>query len=472
MISTISLGAAAWTAPRQLHRAQAELSTSVARLSSGMRINEARDDAAGLGISVRLGSEARASRQVTRGVNDGIGLVQTAEAALGDVASKVQRARELAVQAASGHLLPGDRAALAQEYAGLMRDIDDLARSTRIFGIYPLVGPVAGSTPHITDIFPSSGSSMLAASGIKPVAYVPAGARNVQLDIDSFGRDDDIQIFTRDGRHLVGTPLGDVTWAANGVTSAASMQTKVLTSASGFDPGATYSAAGLLDGSTAYANPASSPPTSGITGSYGGMNFVYSGDGDRHDGTPNDGSVAPGSTLERVRIDQVTEPLIMMVVGSGQFNARASWSSMPGKEDLPRTGPTEIVVNASVHASMETVTVPQTPADLSSLGLTHTSLSTQETSAAALSALDAALETVSGHRATMAGVANRFERVSETLATQSEQASSAQSRILDADYAAESAAMTRSKVLADASRAMLAQANSSAETALSLLRTR
>lgn len=471
MTLTINLGAAAWAAPRHLHRAQAELSTSLARLSSGLRIQGARDDAAGLGISVRLGSEAAAARQVTRGVNDGIGLVQAAESALGEVASKIQRAREVAVQAANGSLLASDRNALAQEYAGLLKDIDKLAHSTRIFGIHPLIGPVAGETPHITDIFPSSGSQVFLSSGIKPVAYVPAGARNVTLEVDCLGLDDDIQLFTREGRHLVGTPLGDATWSANGVATATDMQSKVFTPSAGFQPTAAYDASSLIDGSTAFANPASNPPSSGLSGTVGGMSIVFSGDGDRHDGTPNNGVVPVGMRLERVNIDQVTEPVIMMVVGRGSFNARASWSSMPGKDSLPQTGPIEVVVNAPVRGSMEKVTVPQTPADLAALGLEGSRLSTPETSAAALTALDAALEQVSGHRATLASLANRFERVVSTLDTQHEQATVARSRIADADYAAETAAMARSKILAESSRAMLAQANSSAEVALSLLGT-
>lgn len=470
MSLTINLGAATRSAPGLLHRAQTDLATSMARLSSGLRIQAARDDAAGLGISVRLGSEAKAARQVGRGVNDGIGLLQTAETALAEVAAKVQRARELAVQAANGTLQPTDRAALVQAYAGVLQDIDNLARGTQVFGIHPLIGSVAGDTPHITDIFPTSGSQLFASSGIRPIAYVPTGARDVVLQIDSFGMDDDIQLFTRTGHHLAGTPLGDATWNANAVTTPADMQSKVFTPAAGFQAAAAYDASGLIDGSTAYTDPATNPPTSGITGSFGGMTITYSGDGDRADGTPNNGNVAGGKTLERVMIDQVTEPVIMMVVGSGNFNAQASWSTMPSKDSLPQTGPTAIVVNAPVHGPMETVAVPQTPADLDSLGLNGSGLSTAQASAAALTALDAALDKVSSHRATLASLNQRFDQVVSTLDAQHEQAQVAQSRIIDADYAAETASMTRARILASATRAVLAQANSSAEVALSLLR--
>ena len=469
---TLNPGASALAAPRHLHRAQTELATTMARLSSGLRINSARDDAAGLGISLRLGTQAAASRQVTQGVNDGIGLVQTADGALTQVANKLQRARELAVQAASGQLLPSDRAALAQEYAGILQDLDNLATGTAIFGIHPLIGPVAGNTPHVQDVFPSSGATLIGVtSGLKPMAYLPTGARDVVLEIDSLNYDDDIQVFTRDGRHLAGTPLGDSTWTDNAVTTPSEMKSKVFTRENGFQPTATYDASGLLDGSASYTNPASNPPTAGLTGTTNGMTITYSGDGDRHDGTPNNGLVSPGQTGERILIDEVKEPLIVMVAGGGSFNANASWSSMPSRVNQPGVGPTEIVVNAPVHGQVEKVTVQQTPADLVSLGLVGTSLATSSASSSALSALDAALDQVSAHRATLAGVASRLERVADTLGMAREQAQAAQSRIADAAYAAETAALARSRILADSSRAMLAQANSSAEVALSLLRT-
>ena len=468
---TLNPGVAASSAPRLLHRSQNDLATTVARLSSGLRINSARDDAGGLGISVRLGSEAAASRQVAQGVNDGIGLVQTAEGALAQVASKLQRARELAVQAASSHLLPNDRAGLAQEYAGILQDLDNLAHSTAIFGIHPLIGPVAGQTPNIQDLFPSSGANLISVpSGLKPLAYVPTGARNVLLEINSMAYDDDLQVFTRDGRHLVGTPLGDHTWLVNGVSSAADMPAKVFKREGGFQPGAIYDGSSLLDGRAAYANPTTTPPGTGLTATTSGMTFTYSGDGDHHDGTPNDGLVAAAQMSESLLIDEATEPLIVMVVGSGSFNARASWSSLPSGVNQPGVGPTEIVVDAPVHGSVQKVTVQQTPADLVSLGLLGTSLSSASASARAMSALDGALEQVSAHRATLAGVASRLESVADNLGTVRNQTLAAQARITDADYAAETAALVRSKILADASRAMLTQANSTAEVALSLLR--
>jgi flagellin len=469
----------------QLSRANGEVATAVSRLSSGLRVQSARDDAAGLGTSVRLSVDAVASQRVSRGVNDGIGLVQTAEGGLGQVTAHLQRARELAVRAASPALSATDRVAVAAEYAGVLRGIDNLARNTRFIDIYPLLGtappppPIATDTPHITDVFPVSGASVTLASGIRPVAYIPAGARDVQLDIDAFSADDDLQLFTRDGRHLAGTPLGDATWRNNGMSNAADLKAAVFTTANGFTADAAYDASSLLDGSSSYTDPATNPPTAGMSGVTNGMSLTYSGDGDHFDGTPDDGMIDSGRPRERLLIGETTEPVIVMVVGSGSFQARATWSAMPPKDAPPppaadnrRVGPTEIVVGAGSNQGTQTVTVEPTPADLATLGLDASTLDSSASALAAMSAIDGALETVLAHRGVLAATSARFERALAALEAEFEHSQARRSRITDADHAAESSALARSKIIADASRAMLVQSRVTAEMALSLLRDR
>lgn len=467
----------------QLSRANSEVATAVSRLSSGLRVQSARDDAAGVGISVRLSVDATASRRVGRGVNDGIGLVQTAEGALGQVTAQLQRARELAVRAASPALSTTDRAAVATEYAGVLRGIDSLARNTRFIDIYPLLGtpppppPIATDTPHITDVFPTSGASVTLSSGIRPIAYIPAGARDVQLDINAFSADDDLQLFTRDGRHLAGTPLGDATWRGNGLSTAADLKASVFTTANGFTADATYDASSLLDGSTSHADPATSPPTAGMSRVTNGMALTYSGDGDHFDGTPDDGMIDSGRPLERLLIGETTEPVIVMVVGTGSFQAQATWSAMPPQVAPPppavdnrRVGPTDIVVGAGSNQGTQTVTVEPTPADLATLGLDGSTLDSAADALTAMTAIDGALETVFAHRGVLAGTNARFERALTALDAEFEHSQARRSRITDADHAAESSSLARSKIIADASRAMLVQSRLTADMALSLLR--
>ena len=113
------------TAQRQLSGSQSALSTSMARLSSGLRINTAKDDAAGLNISERFTSQIRGLNQAVRNTSDGISLAQTAEGALGSVNSILQRVRELAVQSANATNSSSDRLSLNNEVGQLTSELDE-----------------------------------------------------------------------------------------------------------------------------------------------------------------------------------------------------------------------------------------------------------------------------------------------------------------------------------------------------------
>ena len=119
MAATINTNVASLTAQRNLGMSQSSLNTSIQRLSSGLRINSAKDDAAGLAISERFTSQIRGLNQATRNANDGISLAQTAEGALKASGDILQRVRELAVQSANASNSAGDRQALQSEVAQL-----------------------------------------------------------------------------------------------------------------------------------------------------------------------------------------------------------------------------------------------------------------------------------------------------------------------------------------------------------------
>ena len=128
------------TAQRNLAGTTERLSGNFARLSSGLRIASASDDAAGLGISERMRSQVRSLSQAGRNAQDGVSLVQTAEGALNEVNSNLTRMRELAVQAANGTLNTGDRVALNNEFTELIEEIDRIADQTNFNGIQLLDG--------------------------------------------------------------------------------------------------------------------------------------------------------------------------------------------------------------------------------------------------------------------------------------------------------------------------------------------
>jgi flagellin len=123
MAQVINTNVMALNAQRTLNRSQAGMQVSLERLSSGLRINRAKDDAAGLAISERFTSQIRGLDQAMRNANDGISLLQTAEGALGEVTNSLQRMRELATQAANGTLTSTDRASLQDEFRALQREI-------------------------------------------------------------------------------------------------------------------------------------------------------------------------------------------------------------------------------------------------------------------------------------------------------------------------------------------------------------
>jgi flagellin len=146
MPQVINTNIASLNAQRNLNKSQGMLSTSLQRLSSGMRINSAKDDAAGLAISERFTAQIRGLNQAARNSNDGISLAQTGEGALGEVTNNLQRIRELAVQAANATNSASDRIAMQQEVSQLINEIDRVATTSNFNGVQLLDGPFTGQT--------------------------------------------------------------------------------------------------------------------------------------------------------------------------------------------------------------------------------------------------------------------------------------------------------------------------------------
>jgi len=170
MALTVNTNIASLTAQRNLTGSQNELSTSLERLSSGLRINSAKDDAAGLAISERFTSQIKGLNQGARNANDGISLAQTAEGALKEVTNNLQRIRELAVQSANATNTASDRTALQAEVTALVSEIDRVAEKASFNGIKLLdgtftskafqVGADKGDTISIASISSTRTSSM------------------------------------------------------------------------------------------------------------------------------------------------------------------------------------------------------------------------------------------------------------------------------------------------------------------------
>jgi flagellin len=172
MASVINTNLASLNAQRNLSASQSSLNTSIQRLSSGLRINSSKDDAAGLAIATRMDSQVRGMDVATRNANDAISFLQTAEGGLSSATDALQRMRELAVQAANGSYSSGDRANLDAEYQQLSKELTRLSTATKfngqgVFGSgYSFqIGADSGDTISVASVAAASmGGSITSAS--------------------------------------------------------------------------------------------------------------------------------------------------------------------------------------------------------------------------------------------------------------------------------------------------------------------
>ncbi len=151
MSSTIYTNVSSLNAQRNLTKSQSELSTSLQRLSSGLRVNSSKDDAAGLAVASRMESQSRGMTVASRNANDAISMAQTAEAGLETITGHLQRMRELAVQSANGTLGTAERKAISEEYTELRTEVGRVVQSTQFNGKKLLAGGLSGVTFQIGD---------------------------------------------------------------------------------------------------------------------------------------------------------------------------------------------------------------------------------------------------------------------------------------------------------------------------------
>ena len=424
------------------------LSKSLERLSSGLRINSADDDSAGLQISNRLASSKNAHTQINRNLNDGISYAQIAEGGLQESAALLQRMRQLSIQSQNGINSDSDRFALDKEFQQLKLALNAIAYNTEAFNSLPLVGDedlLSDNVPSLGDTF-SQGVEQSMTSGLRSIAYIPAGSSNVEIELNDNGANDDIQVFTTDGKHLVGTPLTNATWASKGITSGADLSTNFFLVENGYDSDASYDDSDLL--------------TIG-TGTIDGNTFSFTGD------------QQPSSTLESLTIGTTTQPLIISVIGNGSFRVTADWDLL-GEESAGNSfslGPVDITASNKTVEGTEYIELTKTPATLDSLGIADTSIATSANAEDAITKLDSALNSVSESRAFYGAKMNQMSSAYRLNAQMNVNVEASYSQIVNADYAKETARLTQSQIIEQASLAVLTQAKSNDEQVLGLLDT-
>ena len=157
MAMTINTNVVSLNAQRNLSNSKMTLATAMERLSSGLRINSARDDAAGLGIADRMNAQVRGINVAIRNANDGISLGQTAEGALSTITDALQRMRELAIQSQNGTNSASDRINLDAEYQQLSQEITRISTQTKFNGV-DIVG--AGASANVFQVGPNNGDTL------------------------------------------------------------------------------------------------------------------------------------------------------------------------------------------------------------------------------------------------------------------------------------------------------------------------
>jgi len=401
MAQVINTNIMSLNAQRNLNTSGTSLATSIQRLSSGLRINSAKDDAAGLAISERFTTQIRGLDVATRNANDGISLAQTAEGAMVEIGNNLQRIRELAVQSANATNSATDRQALNAEVTQLLSEIDRVANQTSFNGTKLLDGSFAGA---LFQIGADAGQTI----GINSI---------VDANIDALGKANFVKDQITTDALITGTVEKDSTLSGFNINGHEIAAVQV---------NAGESAERVMEKLVGAIN-----QSMDLTGVYASS-------------TP-EGKLK----LESIRADQTFT-----------FEFKSDAPNVEGFAAVPEG------LTVNTNGLEETVEVDMTTAD----HLKDLDISTFSGSQKALQIVDQALTAVSSARADMGAIQNRFMSTIANLSTTSENLSASRSRIRDADYARETAELTRTQILQQAGTAMLSQANSSTQSVLSLLR--
>ncbi|WP_085298138.1 flagellin [Cognaticolwellia mytili] len=475
MALSVITNTASLNAQRNLSKSSSGLQTSMERLSSGMRINSAKDDAAGMQIANRLTSQVNGLGVAQRNANDGISMAQTAEGAMQESSAILQRMRDLSLQSANGSNGADDRAALQKEVGALQQELTRIAETTK-FGSTSLldgdfgtkqfqIGANANETINVTLKDTSAdaigaheigGANTTAGSVFGSTVDLAMTAQNALNLAATFSLNGtDIKMAAGDGAATVADTINN---SGSGVTAEASVSTTIK-SLSAADNG-------LIEvGSDSY-----------DLGTYGG-------------------------DMERLAEDMVADGYDAVFDssgngGNGQINFKAKGVDGISMSDTSGTTGTVQIGTATVGAtSTQTVTSELNLSSANKIGVSGTATdivlaltaatggSSKLTSIesidisgvnsdgaqSAIKAIDAALAQIDSQRADLGAVQNRFSHTISNLSNVQTNVSDSRSRIQDTDFASETAMMTKNQILQQAGTSILAQSNQLPQAALSLI---
>jgi flagellin len=473
MAANINTNIASLNSQRNLNVSQGSLATSLQRLSSGLRINSAKDDAAGLAISERFTSQIRGLNQAVRNANDGISLAQTAEGGLQTAGDLLQRVRELAVQSANGSNSTSDRASLQLETLQLTQELNRVANTTQFNGQNVLDGTltnaqfqvgananqtisVAISSAKATEIGNNTVNTQtgtgiqtatLSTATLDFTATSPNGFAAQELTIAGNGTS------SQTGTLAAGTSAKAIAASVNGFSSTTGVTATASTTATISGVLQTGSISFQLVGQNAAASPVTISATISSTTNLSAVAQAVNA----QSGTTNITAVADtqGNLVLTDNAGNDIKVGNLSGAAAGLTGASITFDSAQGFTISTDTG-TTFLTGAAVGSTLNAVSAID--------------ISTTAGANAALATIDAALTSINSNRASLGAVQNRFGSTISNLQTTSENLSAARSRIQDTDFASETANLTRGQILQQAGTAILAQANSLPNGVLALLR--
>jgi flagellin len=468
MIS-VNTNVSSLNAQRNLSQSGSDLATSMERLSSGMRINSAKDDAAGLQISNRLTSQINGLGVAQRNANDGISMAQTAEGSMQESTSILQRMRELALQSANGSNSDDDRASLQKEVTALQDELTRISETTSFGGQQLLNGDFGsknfqiGSNANETISISLSSTAADKIGSLEATTNITATAGSVSFAVG--GQTYDVDATAASDAAGKAAAINETT-GDHGVTAEVNSVTTATLSSLDFDTGGTMSFDIGGEGITGTSNTEIASAINDLDG--------YTAEDD-------------GSGTITITNTAGAPIALTNFAGAGNTGGNEVSATFADSDTSTTTGDAALVnagtAAVTASATTETITLSSkvdfsvtdgaagTPVSVVAEGdsVKDIDLTTELGSQSAIAVIDDALAQIDSQRADLGAVQNRFGHTISNLANIQENVSASRSRIQDTDFATETANMTKNQILQQAGTSILSQANQLPQAALSLL---
>ena len=455
----------AMNANRMLNITTGSQSKSAEKLSSGYRINRAADDAAGLSISEKMRKQIRGLDQASTNAEDGVSAVQTAEGALTEVHSMLQRMNELAVQASNGPNSKTDRDAIQSEIDQLTTEIDRVAETTKFNETYLLKGDADGATKDVYMKGHDAGLKGTLTDGATSATFkVAAGALDAGKKVTIGGKEYSIGSTAAEAKKLYAADAADGT----GKVKIDGKEYTLKDTAP--DTGAGEISKTELDKLV----------KAGVTVEYGGKSLTVMNDNGGDGVDDSDSSIiSAAKAVELMTAELKTANNIGATKTAATITAAAGgYTSDAGIEFTIGKGTAEVAekLNFNLHVGSDADMTNKINVNIETMNSSYLGIKglnvTDETGVSATYAVDAiadALQKVSDQRSSLGAVQNRLEHTIANLDNVVENTTSAESRIRDVDMAEEMVEYSKNNILAQAGQSMLAQANQATQGVLSLL---